>query len=132
VSIQGVFASGVDLAYELFYEYLVSVEYIRLGNSGTYDVSTDSISGADPSYTISGFWLGEKYAEVDPVISATASYIAGKTDDEGLKFLVRGAELTFIPKIGDLIKKDGLTWRVKIWKPLPGKPLYVFNLVEQK
>ena len=128
MSIQQVVADSVDTLYEVLFEYLESVTYTQIGNSKTYDVATDQIIGTDPQTIISGFWLGENYREISPILSATASYISGNSDEEGVKFICRGTEIDFGPKIGDLITKGGVDWRVKSFKPLPGKPVYIFML----
>lgn len=128
MSIQQIIADGVDTLYEVLSEYLESVTYVQVGFSRTYDVVTDSITGADPMSVVVGFWLGENYKEVSPILSATASYISGNSDEEGVKFICRGSEIDFGPKIGDIMIKDGISWRVKSFKPLPGKPVYIFML----
>lgn len=128
MSIKQIIADGVDTLYEVLFEYLETVTYVQVGNSQTYDAATDTITGTDPTSTVIGFWLGENYREVSPILSATASYISGNSDKEGVKFICRGSEIDFGPKVGDILIHNGISWRVKSFKPLPGKPVYIFML----
>jgi hypothetical protein len=120
MGLREVFQAGASSAFSAFGNIKEPVSYYSASSNPTYNATTGAVTTGLTSETVNMIFIYYRREEID---NADMNVLA--TDIKGICVQ---SELSATPRIGDLVKRGSLTYRVEYFNQDPAGAMWKFKL----